>query len=300
MLLNEIELFISAVRLEKGLSENTALSYASDLEFFRKHLEGVGVDEAKQITRNHIVTFLGSEREDGLSDRTQARRSAAIRMFLAYLKERKFIAENPAELLDSRKKGLVLPRTLSEEEVAALLDSVAGDDARSLRDRALLEVLYGCGLRVSEACAFSVQDIEGDGELLRIRGKGDKDRMVPLISSVGRALNAYLERGRVSFVRGDIGETHVFLTRLGKPFTRQGVFKIIKERALAVGIAAERISPHVLRHSYATHLLAHGTDIRVIQDLLGHADIGTTQIYTHVDNESFNSIHKHYHPRADF
>ena len=177
-----------------------------------------------------------------------------------------------------------------------MIEEVVGEDPRSLRDRAILEVLYGCGLRVSELCAFKREDIVADGELLRILGKGSKERLVPIGRSAGQALVRYFEGARESFTRGNLAETHVFVTRLGRPFTRQGVFKIVRTRAAAVGIAADRISPHVLRHCFASHMLSRGADIRAIQELLGHADIGTTQVYTHVDATRFGEIHK-LHPR---
>ncbi len=179
-----------------------------------------------------------------------------------------------------------------------MLDEVKGDDPISLRDRAILEVMYGCGLRVSELCELKREDIVADGELLRILGKGSKERIVPIGTAAGRALTAYLEGSRESFSKGNLAESHIFLTRLGRPFTRQGIFKIVRTRAAAVGIAADRISPHVLRHCFASHMLSHGADIRAIQELLGHADIGTTQIYTHVDTARFSDIHRQYHPRA--
>ena len=179
-----------------------------------------------------------------------------------------------------------------------MLDEVKGDDLISLRDRAILEVMYGCGLRVSELCELKREDIVADGELLRILGKGSKERIVPIGTAAGRALTAYLEGSRESFSKGNLAEGHIFLTRLGRPFTRQGIFKIVRARAAAVGIAADRISPHVLRHCFASHMLSHGADIRAIQELLGHADIGTTQIYTHVDTARFSDIHRRYHPRA--
>lgn len=179
-----------------------------------------------------------------------------------------------------------------------MLDEVKDEDPTSLRDRAILEVMYGCGLRVSELCELKREDIVAEGELLRILGKGSKERIVPIGGAAGRALTAYLEGSRESFARGDLSESHIFLTRLGRPFTRQGIFKIVRARAAAVGIAADRISPHVLRHCFASHMLSHGADIRAIQELLGHADIGTTQVYTHVDTARFGDIHRKFHPRA--
>lgn len=298
MLESEVEDFVAALMLEEGMSENTCVSYGSDLRFFAQYLKDKGRTTADEITRDDIAAFVTGERERGLRGTTRARRLVAIRMWLRYLKERHRIAHNPAELMDPPKKEKTLPRLLSEEEAFALLESVKGTDPRDLRDRALLEVLYGCGMRVSEVCAFKMEDLVADGELVRIFGKGSKERIVPLGRSAGEALNRYFASGRSFFTRGDMSETHVFVTRLGKPFTRQGVFKVIRERSAAVGISADRISPHVLRHCFASHMLAHGADIRAIQELLGHADIGTTQIYTHVDVARFGEIHRKYHPRA--
>ena len=296
MIAEEVEDFISALMLEKGMASNTCVSYRSDLLFFAAFLKRRGKTAADAITREDIVEFLRTERDDGLASSTRARRTAAIRQWLKYLKDRRVIAHDPSELLDAPKKDRALPKTLSEKEVFAMLDAVDGDDPRSLRDRAVLEVLYGCGMRVSELCAFKVEDVVADGELVRIFGKGSKERLVPIGGAAARALTDYLDRARMFFTKGNLSETHVFVTRLGGPFTRQGIFKIIKERALAVDIAAERISPHVLRHCFASHMLAHGADIRAIQELLGHSDIGTTQIYTHVDRARFAEIHK-LHPR---
>ena len=296
MIADDVEDFVSALMLEKGMAANTCVSYRSDLVFFAAFLGKRGKTAADTVTREDVVEFLKCERDDGLSSSTRARRTAAIRQWCRYLKERRVITRDPSELLDAPKKDRALPKTLSEPEVAAMLDAVNGDDPRSLRDRAILEVLYGCGMRVSELCAFKMEDIVADGELVRIFGKGSKERLVPIGGAAARALGGYLDRGRVFFTRGDLSETHVFVTRLAKPFTRQGVFKIIKERAAAVDIAPERISPHVLRHCFASHMLAHGADIRAIQELLGHADVGTTQIYTHVDRSRFAEIHR-LHPR---
>ena len=298
MLGSDIEGFLSSLLLERGMSEKTCIGYGSDLSFFAAYLKDHGIENAADVTREDIVAFLAAEREKGMKGSTRARRTAAIRMFFRHLKERHLIRANPSDLMDAPKKALALPRVLSEEEVFAMLDEVKGEDPISLRDRAILEVMYGCGLRVSELCELKREDIVADGELLRILGKGSKERIVPIGGAAGRALTAYLEGSRESFAKGDLSEGHIFLTRLGRPFTRQGVFKIVRTRAAAVGIAADRVSPHVLRHCFASHMLSHGADIRAIQELLGHADIGTTQIYTHVDTARFGDIHRKFHPRA--
>ena len=298
MLDSDIEGFLVALALERGMSEKTCIAYGSDLRFFAAYLRRHGIVASADVKREDIVAFLADEREKGAKGSTRARRTAAIRMFFRHLRERHLIARNPSDLMDTPKKALALPRILSEQEVFAMLEEVKGDDPVSLRDRAMLEVMYGCGLRVSELCELKREDIVADGELLRILGKGSKERIVPIGGAAGRALAAYLEGSRESFTRGNLAEGHIFLTRFGKSFTRQGVFKIVKARAAAVGIAADRISPHVLRHCCASHMLSHGADIRAIQELLGHADIGTTQVYTHVDTARFGEIHRKYHPRA--
>ena len=296
----QVELFVSALQLERGLSGNTCVGYGSDLRFFSAFLKRRGKASAGEVTRDDIVAFLAEERGKGMRGSTRARRTAAIRMMFRYLLARRLVAADPSELMDPPRKARPLPRVLSEAEVARMLDEIAGDDPRELRDRALLELMYGCGLRVSEACELSCDDLADDGELLRVLGKGSKERVVPVGGGAGRALARYLAGARAAFARGNSAERRLFLTRLGRPFTRQGVFKVIRERAAAVGIAADRISPHVLRHCFASHMLARGADIRAIQELLGHADIGTTQIYTHVDAARFGDIHRRYHPRADF
>jgi len=295
---SDIDEFIGSLRYERSMAENTCAAYARDLRFFSQYLKKRGISAAGDVKREDIAGFLGEQRSEGRKSTTRARRATAIKVFFKFLRERRFVAKNPAELLEPPKKAKALPRVLSEEETFRMLDKVDGTDPRDLRDRAMLEVMYGCGLRVSELCAMKTEDIIADGELLRVIGKGSKERIVPIGRAAGRALVAYLASARDVFTKGDLSVGHVFVTRLKKPFTRQAVFKLIRERALAAGIAPERISPHVLRHCFASHMLQHGADIRAIQELLGHADIGTTQIYTHVDATRFGDIHRRFHTRG--
>jgi integrase/recombinase XerD len=295
---DEIAFYIDALALERGFSANTCAAYGRDLRIFASWLAARGRGSAQEVGRDDIAGFLRHERENALASSTRARRAVVIRGWFRYLKERRMIAENPVERMHPPGKPRTLPKVLDESEVFRIIDGVNGDSPRELRDRALLEILYGCGLRVSEVCALECGDIVADGELLRIFGKGSKERLVPIGSAAGAALTTYLNSARVAFAGDGLSRRCVFLTRLGKPFTRQGVFKIIKERALAAGIAAERVSPHVLRHCFASHMLQRGADIRAVQELLGHSDIGTTQIYTHIDRERFGDMHRRYHPRA--
>ncbi len=298
MFAEEIDDFISSFRYEREMAENTCLAYARDLTDFTTWAKERGKVSASDLKREDLVDYLRAEREDGFATSTRCRRTAAIRMWLRHLKVRRLITHDPSSLLDAPKKGRSLPKVLSEEEVSRILDEIKLESPQDVRDKAMLEVMYGCGLRVSEVCALKLEDVVAEGELLRIFGKGSKERLVPFGGAASRALQAYLEMARMTFTKGNLAETHIFVTRLGKPFTRQGVFKIIKTRAAAVGIALDRISPHVLRHCFASHLLEHGADIRAIQEMLGHVDISTTQVYTHVDTARFGEIHRQYHPRA--
>ena len=224
----------------------------------------------------------------------------AVRAFLAFLASTHATAHDLSEGLEAPKKNLVLPRVLDESTTLKILQSADGVAPRDLRDRAMLEFLYGCGLRVSELCGLELQDVIADAGVVRCRGKGSKERIVPIGLPAAKALARYLESARESFTRGNAAERRIFLTRLGRPFTRMGVFKMLRERAAAAGVDAKAVSPHVLRHCFATDLLAHGADIRAIQEMLGHASIATTQIYTHVDRARLDSVHRTYHPRADF
>lgn len=294
----DIDDFIGSLAFERSLSQNTCEAYARDLRAFSVFMKARGKSGVGEITRDDIAEFLRSERENGMASATRARRSAAIRMFMRYMKDVRRINSDPSELMDAPRRERILPRVLTEEETFRMLDEITGETPRDLRDRAILEVLYGCGLRVSELCELKLDDVVDGGELLRVIGKGDKERVVPLGSAAGKSLRKYFEGARATFTKGNNAIANVFVTRLGKPFTRQGIFKLIRERAGNVGIAADRISPHVLRHSYASHMLSRGADIRAIQELLGHADISTTQIYTHVDAARFGEIHRRFHPRA--
>lgn len=293
-----ISTFIDSLRFGRELSENTCGSYESDLLFFCGHLSAKGISSVSDVSREDISDFIVSEDARGMSAATRRRRTAAIRMFFRELVRSGTVTDDPSLFLDTAKRELALPKVLSEEEIAAMIDAAEGEDARSLRDRAILEILYGCGMRVSELCGLKTEDFVSNGELVRIFGKGSKERVVPVGRKAADALLAYYASARDSFLKSGAFSEYVFVTRLGGKFTRQGIFKIIKERAAAAGIEPVRISPHVLRHSFASHMLQHGADIRAIQEMLGHSDISTTQIYTHVDISRIGEIHRMCHPRA--
>ena len=292
------ESFLSHVAFERGLAPKTQEAYGRDVRLFLEFLSRKGVSVCGAITRELVREYLDRLRTARYRPSSRARAFVSIREFLAHLKKSGFSAQDASAGLEAPKKGLALPKTLSEDAVRRLVSSVDGAEPRDLRDRAMLEMLYGSGLRVSELCDLAVGDFIADADMIRCLGKGSKERLVPVGVEEGRALARYLAEGRGAFDRSGGTERHMFLTRLGRKFTRMGIFKMLKERASAAGLDPAVVSPHVLRHCFASHLLAHGADIRAIQEMLGHASIATTQIYTHVDQTRFAEVHRKHHPRA--
>ena len=293
-----VDSFAAALALERGLAEKTQEAYLRDVRALMAFLSRRGRSSVNAVVRTDLTAYLEALHQAAKRASSRARAFTALKEFFAHLREMRFIASDPMEGLEAPKKGVALPKILPEETMRRLVESVAGTDPRDLRDRAMLELLYGCGLRVSELCDLTLESFPEGAEIVRCTGKGSKDRIVPLGHAAGEALARYLASARASFDRGNRGERHLFLTRLGRKFTRMGVFKLLKQRAAAAGLDASVVSPHVLRHCFASHLLAHGADIRAIQEMLGHASISTTQVYTHVDQARLGEIHHKYHPRA--
>ena len=293
-----VDSFAATLALERGLAEKTQEAYLRDVRALVRFLAKRGRTRADAVQRADIAAYLEALHRAARRASSRARAFVAIKEFFAHLKEMRFVSADLTENLEAPKKGRVLPKILPEETMRRLVESVAGNLPRDLRDRAMLELLYGCGLRVSELCDLTLESFPAGAELVRCTGKGSKDRIVPLGHAAGEALTRYLASARGSFDRGNTAERHLFLTRLGRKFTRMGVFKILKQRAAAAGLDASVVSPHVLRHCFASHLLAHGADIRAIQEMLGHASISTTQVYTHVDQARLGETHRKYHPRA--
>ncbi len=291
--------FKAWLALERGLAPKTLEAYGRDIRFFLEFLAARGRVDSRALARTDVVAWLEALRAARKRPTTRARAFVALREFLHHLKAEGFAARDLSEGLDAPRKNLVLPRVLDEGVAGRLMASVAGDDPRDLRDRAMLELLYGCGLRVSELCGLELRDFLADADVVRCRGKGSRERIVPMGGACGRALRRYLESARASFAKGNADERHLFVTRLGRAFTRMGVFKMLRERAGAAGLDPSAVSPHVLRHCFATHMLQHGADIRAIQEMLGHASISTTQVYTHVDRARLGEVHRLHHPRAE-
>jgi integrase/recombinase XerD len=291
-----IDQFLDYISLERGLSPNTRAAYAADLQKFVRFLDLRKISTLNALTRKQLLDFLIGEKEKGLSANSVSRMFVAIKVWLRYLQQESLLAQNVAEAMDSPKLWKVLPETLSVKEVERLLAAPQGEKPQAIRDRALLEIFYATGLRVSELCKLTLDDLHFDAGYLRCVGKGQKERVVPFSDKSGKILTDYLRHVRPGYTK-DPANRVVFLTQRGRGFDRRSVWKIVKRYARNAGIA-KPISPHTLRHSFAGHLLQNGAPLRVIQEMLGHADIATTQIYTHVDPARLKSIHEKFHPRA--
>jgi integrase/recombinase XerD len=291
--------FSGYLTLEKGLSPNSVSAYESDLRDFLGYLGEQGRADFTAVTRDDVLGFLASGKRRGLESASLARRLVAVKVLFRYLARERLIPADITDVMDSPKLWRLLPDFLSPPEVDALLASFSTDpgDALACRNRVLLELMYASGLRVSEAASLRVGNLRLDEELLRVIGKGDKERIVPVGRPAIRQLRRYLEQVRPRLLGKAADEGYVFLSRQGRPLDRERLWAIVKEAALRAGIA-KNVHPHTLRHSFASHLLANGADLRVIQEMLGHADISTTQIYTHVDQRRLLNVHRQFHPRA--
>lgn len=292
--------FLAYLELERGLSRNTLHAYRSDLAQLGEFLARDGV-EPLQARHGDLAAFL-SELAGGAEDRppvapaTLQRKAACLRSFYRHLRREGLIEHDPTADLRGPPKTRRLPKVLSREEVGKLLEQPAGTGPLALRDRALLEVMYACGLRVSEAIALEVGDVDLEEGMLRARGKGSKERIVPVGRRAVEAVRVYLRRGRPPLVGVGV-ETHLFVNHRGGALTRQGLYKVIQGHARSAGLA-QRMTPHTLRHTFATHLLVGGCDLRSLQEMLGHADLATTQIYTHLSAERLKDVYFDAHPRA--
>lgn len=293
--------FLAYLEFERGLSRNTLDAYRSDLLQFGAFLErrGTPVLEAQHADLAGWMDELaaGSEGRPPVAPATLQRKAACLRSFYRHLRREEHIEHDPTADLRSPPKTQKLPQVLSRDEVARLLQTPTGTDPAALRDRALLELMYACGLRASEAIDLEVGDLDLKAGVLRARGKGSKERLVPVGSQAIGAVKAYLSpRGRPQVV-GLRDERHLFVNLRGGGLTRQGLYKIVQRHARTAGLA-DRMSPHTLRHTFATHLLAGGCDLRSLQEMLGHADIATTQMYTHLSAERLKDVYFRAHPRA--
>lgn len=291
----ELDLFLDYLAVERGLSTNTLTAYGSDLRELVEFLLNQGTVTWKGVSPDHLHHYFESLGSN-LSHRSKARRLAAMRSFFKYLERCGKIERNPSSGIRFPKFHAALPHVLSSQEVEQLLAGPSSSTSLGQRDKAMFELLYATGLRVSELVNLQLQQVHLDPGYLVVRGKGDKERLVPMGEWAADALKIYLEDGRRKLSRKNLQAMEVFLNSRGRKLSRQGVWKIIKHYAKLSGIK-QNLTPHMLRHSFATHLLENGADLRSLQAMLGHADISTTQIYTHVARSRLKEIHKKHHPR---
>lgn len=291
-----LERFNDYLAVELRLSPQTVETYMRDITAFLTYLDREG-QEIVDIGAQEIIDYLieRQTRTNGIEQRTVAKIVSAIRSFFHFCVLEEVRADNPARQVELPRTKYRLPGVLQVEEVERLLESIDIGTPLGLRDRAIFELIYSCGLRISEAVSLTVSRLYLSEGLVRITGKGDKERLVPVGDEAVEWIQRYLDEARPQLVRNNAPGDHLFVNRRGQPLSRKGIWKRFNELALRVGVEAK---VHTLRHSFATHLLEGGADLRAVQELLGHADISTTQIYTHIDNEDLRRYHDEYHPRS--
>lgn len=288
--------FIYFLAVEKGLAKNTLESYERDLKAFLTYLQKESVLNTREIRRTHILGYLAGLRAKGLANSTVSRNLASIRSFFHFLLQERLIKENPSNDLESPKQEKRLPRVISMKEIDSLLKQPDETKTNGIRDKAMLELLYATGIRVTELIDLGVNDVNTESGYIRCTGKGSKERIVPVGNLAIQKVKNYMENSRPRLVK-DLKQTSLFVNQHGRRLTRQGFWKIIKKYGRQAQINKE-ITPHTLRHSFATHLLENGADLRSVQEMLGHADISTTQIYTQVSKSKLRDVYERAHPRA--
>jgi len=300
MLKRNLEFFTTYLTLERGLGENTVSAYRTDLVEFCDFCARHSITDPAALDRDTVLDFLG-ERQERFAEQpaTLARKLVSIKLFCRFLAEEKVIAHDPSAVMESPRLWKYLPDFLSSDEVERLLNvyPARGNTAHLVRNRAILELLYASGLRVSEAAALELSGVDFEEATVRVTGKGRKTRIVPVGAPALRVLHYYAIHSRPVLAEKHPGAPELFLSVHGRPLNREWIWAMVKAAALAAGID-KNIHPHTLRHSFASHLLANGADLRVIQEMLGHADLRTTEIYTHVAKDRLQAIHRKFHPRA--
>jgi integrase/recombinase XerD len=289
--------YLSVLKLERNLSKNTISSYKSDIESLINFLSGIEVNDLSDVTNLHLTEFFKLLDKIGLSSTTSARYFSSIKSFFIYLHQKNYIKENPVDKLSSPKLSKNLPVVLTIEEIDAILNIPDVSGKLGLRDKALLELLYACGTRVSELINLKVSDLFFNEEVIRVLGKGSKERIIPIGSSAIKWVEEYLLNSRPLLEKKLKSENILFLNVRGRMLSRMGLWKIV-DKYVRLSRIKKEVHPHTFRHSFATHLLEGGADLRAVQEMLGHADISTTQIYTHIDRDYIKQVHKDYHPRG--
>ncbi|MFD1885140.1 site-specific tyrosine recombinase XerD [Paenibacillus wenxiniae] len=293
-----LEQFVRYLTEEKGLSRNTLESYQRDLSQFIEFAHQRDIMMPDQIRKTHIALFLGEMRLIGRASSTITRMTVSLRSFCQYLVREGIIQQDPSIHMEAPKAEKRLPQVMSVGEVEQLLDAPDKHTAQGRRDRAMLELLYATGIRVSELISVNVEDVRLDLKFLRCASNSGKERIIPITGVTVKRIGEYVQNGRAHLVRQHVDETALFVNQLGTRLTRQGFWKIIKKYAREAGIEAD-ITPHTLRHSFAAHLLENGADLRSVQEMLGHADISTTQIYTRISKKNMKDVYEAHHPRAN-
>ncbi|SDH10494.1 tyrosine recombinase XerD subunit [Alteribacillus persepolensis] len=293
---NDISDFLHYCQVEKGLSDNTIHSYKRDLSHYAFYLEEKDITDSAQIERPVIIDFLYYLKEQGRQPATIARMISSIRAFHQFLLREQRVVKDPSELIEMPKGEKKLPDVLSMKEIEKLLTAADGTTAFALRNKAMLELMYATGLRVTELCELKVGDIHLQMGFVHCLGKGNKERIIPLGNIAQEALERYIQKGRPQLLKKKQHDI-LFVNHHGNQLSRQGFWKILKTASAKANIH-KKLTPHTLRHSFATHLLENGADLRAVQEMLGHADISTTQIYTHVSNHKLKDVYLQFHPRA--
>ncbi|MDR6122503.1 integrase/recombinase XerD [Bacillus sp. SLBN-46] len=295
---DQLKDFMHFLIVEKGLAKNTIVSYERDLKSYLHYLKNVeSFLSLNDVQRIHIVHFLGFLKEQGKSSKTLARHIASVRAFHQFLLRDKATDQDPSVLIETPRLEKSLPKVLSLQEVEVLLETPKQKDHYGIRDKAMLELLYATGIRVSELISLDIENVHLTMGFVRCIGKGNKERIIPIGRTASDSIKLYLDTGRPQFVSKKHREQALFLNHQGNRLTRQGFWKILKKLTKEAGIEKE-LTPHTLRHSFATHLLENGADLRAVQEMLGHADISTTQIYTHVTKTRLKDVYSKFHPRA--
>jgi integrase/recombinase XerD len=289
--------YLSGLELERNLSRNTIASYKNDLNTLLNYLESKSIKDPSEINLNHLNSFFKSLANLGLSPTSSARYHSSLKGFFKYLFLNEYIKSNPMEKVLPPKRGKSLPAVLSFEEIDEILQQPKTDNKLGLRDKSILELMYACGLRVSEIIVLHISDLYLAEEIIRVFGKGSKERFVPVGRSAIKWVEEYLKNSRPLLAKKMKSENILFLNLRGTKLSRMGVWKIVQRYTSEAGLKKE-IHPHTFRHSFATHLLEGGADLRAVQEMLGHVDISTTQIYTHIDREYIKQVHKDFHPRG--
>ncbi|MBF0331454.1 MAG: site-specific tyrosine recombinase XerD [Candidatus Omnitrophica bacterium] len=289
--------FLNYISVERGLAKNTLMAYEHDLTAYIDYLENVaGVRTPDAITHEQIGAYMMVQKKAKMEATSICRGLAAVRMFHRFMVREAFAKEDPTGLVDTPRLWKRIPDVLTQAEVMAMINAANGRDAQSVRDQAMLELFYASGLRVSELAALRLEDVNLETGIVICMGKGSKERLIPVGGKAREALEKYLSKARLKILSGK-SVAEIFVSRLGRKMSRQSIWKTVKSYARKANIK-KTIKPHTLRHTFATHLLEHGADLRSVQEMLGHSDISTTQIYTHVDKERLRAVHKQFHPRG--